>query len=679
MIHKHCSLGFLFCVISLMGFSDGTKKAEPAPELSVPKFEFESTGRKSAREVANQDEGKDILSELEGLLENPAQRDAKSQLGVPDSIVDPLPQVKLDIPIENPKKAEAMKPAAVPTPALAPSRPKAMVKAPEPLVKAPIIKKKTVRFNEFVSVDFVAEGKTQKLILSSTEPLKYRLISKKKQNQLIYVFEKTSLPKKLRRIYDTKEFRSSILSYKMMSAVNKKIPTATLQVQMREFAVPKTVRLDNKLVFEFEDKTKSNPERFLASALPSSSFGDNSFDSERGYTGEPIEKLELKNTDVSEAIKLVMRSSGYNVVLSDDVKGNIGSLSLQNTPWDQALHIILQMKKLGFIRKGNMVRIGTLDSLKHEQEEVQKQENLEPLKTVLIPVSYAKAATLAPRATPFLSSRGKVDIDDRTNTLIIRDAESVISRIQKLLNLLDVQPPMISISAKFLKVDKSFTRILGLGSMSMAGQTTGINFGTAQPPTVGGAGFSAGINGGLINLSAPKFAALNAQLIIAETQNKVKTLSHPNVVVQQGQAATITQGKTINIAQALGMNGAVTTPLSVTANLNLTVTPVVANDGSISLDANISDSDANNQSGTVTSFNRSLTTKIILQNGDTAVLGGVATGEEKNTDSGVPFLKDLPLLGYLFGQKAESVTQSEVLIFITARLLNPESAFKQKI
>lgn len=667
MKQKKQKMILLLCLLSQLVWSDTTAKTQPAPELSVPRFDFDEKTTDSKRQPANQDDAQDLLSELESLLENPAQRDAKTQLGIPSDVIDPIPQMKADIPIENPKKAEVVKPLA----------PRVSTDSKSKrTIKSPIVKKTIYKTNELVAVEFLVEGKTQKIVLESRDPLKFKLVPKKKNSQLVYVFEKTGAPKKLRRSYDTREFKSPISLYQITQTIKKKVPATALSIRMRDFSIPKAIQIDNKLVLEFQDKSKS--ERLLASELPSSSFSEDAFRSGQGYQGEPIEKLELKNTDVSEAIKLVLRSSGYNVVLGDDVKGNIGALSLQNIPWDQALHIILQMKKLGFVRKGNLIRVATLDSLKIEQEELQRQENLEPLQTVLLPISYAKATTLAPRATPFLSPRGKVDVDDRTNTLIIRDGESVINRLKKLFSALDTQPPMISISAKFLEVKKNFTRSLGLGTLNLSGQTSGINFGAPQEASTS-AGFSAGSASGTINLSAPKFAALNAQLAVAESQNKAKTLSNPTIVVQQGQSGNITQGKTINIPQSVGLGSSVNTSLSVTANLNLTVTPVVANDGSISLDTNITDSSADTAGTIVTTSNRALTTQIILQNGDTAVLGGITAGKETSQSGGVPFLKDLPLLGYLFGQRIESTDQTEVLIFITARILNPEATFKQTI
>ena len=684
MNHKWHWLVIVFYLSSSLGFTDSGRKKESAPELVVPQFDFEGAGSGNKREPANQDDAKDLLSELEGLLENPAQRDAKTQLGLPEGLIDPLPQVKADIPIKNPGKVESAKvspqkpnksPERVESAKVLPPKtiPKKTARAP---IQAP--KKSVNKHNDLVSVNFFSEEKAHKIVIQSTSPLKYRMTPKKNAKQIIYVFEKTSAPKKLRREYDTKEFKSAILNYSVNQTVKKKIPVSRLIIQMREFLLPQAIQTGDKLVLEFMDRTQSKAERLVASELPATSFGEDAFDSTSGYRGEPIEKLELKNTEVAEAIKLVVRSSGYNVVLGDDVKGTIGSLSLQNIPWDQALHIILQMKKLGFVRRGNLVRVASLESLKAEQAQLEQREDLEPLKTVLIPVSYAKSAELAPRAQPFLSKRGKLDTDDRTNTVIIRDIESVVSRLQKLFAVLDTQPPAVSISAKFVEVKKGYTQSLGLGVLNLAGQTSGINFGSAQQD-VAGPGFQALPTGGTINLSAPKFAALQARLILGETDRKVRVLANPTITVQQGQQGSIVQGKTTDVPQQASGLGTVSTGLTQTANLSLSVTPIVSNDGSIALQTSLLQEIPQNSLTTLTKDTRSIKTQIILQNGDTAVLGGVFSGQEQDSNSGVPFLRNLPLLGALFSSQQTSIDQNEVLIFITARILNPESAFKQKI
>jgi type IV pilus assembly protein PilQ len=286
--------------------------------------------------------------------------------------------MKADIPIKNPEKAQSVRVESVKVEPVKIVPPKINKKS---VARASIqIPKKSVsKTNELTSVDFFSEEKTHRLVFQAAAPLKYRMIPKKNAKQVIYVFERTSTPKKLRREYDTKEFKSAIVKYSLNQTIKKKIPSTQLIVQMREFLLPRAIQTENKLVLEFEDKGKSKPDRLIASELPATSFGEDAFDAGRGYRGEPIEKLELKNTDVAEAIKLVVRSSGYNIVLGDDVKGNIGSLSLQNIPWDQALHIILQMKKLGFVRKGNLVRVASFECLIAELVQLEQQEDLEPL------------------------------------------------------------------------------------------------------------------------------------------------------------------------------------------------------------------------------------------------------------------------------------------------------------
>ncbi|NBW99092.1 hypothetical protein EBR03_05925 [bacterium] len=408
-------------------------------------------------------------------------------------------------------------------------------------------------------------------------------------------------------------------------------------------------------------------------------MGEDAFGGGKDYKGELIDKIELKNTDVREALRLVLRSSGYNVVVSEEVKGTIGSLSLNNTPWDQAFHLILKMKKLGYVLQGNVVRVSSVETIKTEREETEKQVEIEPLRTVLIPISYAKAQTLSQRATPFLSKRGKVDIDDRSNTIIVRDVDGVITKLQKLFKVLDTQPPSISISAKFVELTKTFARTLGLGQITMSGRTAGIDFGAPCSASGTGDGFLGNTSGGTINLTARRFASLNASLTLGESESKVKVLANPTITVQQGEKGNITQGNQQTLCVPAPAGGV---PICSTqiANLTLDVTPIVANDGSISLDTNLlNEIPVFAPPAQLSKDTRQVKTQIILQNGDTAVLGGIFKGSETNTDSGTPFLRSLPLIGYLFSTKIDQAQKSEILIFITARILNPDSAFKQNI
>jgi type II secretory pathway component HofQ len=237
------------------------------------------------------------------------------------------------------------------------------------------------------------------------------------------------------------------------------VPGATpvqskLIVQLREDKDPRVIDTGRGLTIEFPPPTT----QFAKKASPVSATGDTtSYTDTRGltegegYTGRSIRRLEIKNSDIQDVLRLIAQYSGYNIVVGDDVVGKVGTLSLENIPWDQAFALILQSKKLGYVKEGNVLRVGTLQSLKSEKEEElateQAKIKVEPLRTLLIPISYAKATELAPQAKSFLSDRGTVGIDSRTNTIIVKDVDKVVNRVQKLFAALDTQPPRVSISA----------------------------------------------------------------------------------------------------------------------------------------------------------------------------------------------------------------------------------------
>ncbi|NBX81602.1 AMIN domain-containing protein [bacterium] len=567
-------------------------------------------------------------------------------------------------------------------PVLKKASPRQVIKKASPakrvIAKKPVLPKRPA-LNELVSVDFTKNDKGFQLAIQAKQPLKYRFITNTNENKITYTFEKTRVPKNLKRAYDSKEFGSPVALYSLSQLGKKNNLTTRLVIKMRELMIPQVIASGSGVILQFPEKSKAVAQRSIAMILPDTSLGEDAFGGGKDYKGEPIDKLELKNTDVREALRLVLRSSGYNVVVSEEVKGTIGSLSLNNTPWDQAFHLILKMKKLGYVLQGNVVRVSSVETIKTEREEAEKQVEIEPLRTVLIPISYAKAQTLSQRAAPFLSKRGKVDIDDRSNTIIVRDVDGVITKLQKLFKVLDTQPPSISISAKFVELTKTFARTLGLGQITMSGRTAGIDFGAPSSAGGTGNGFLGNSTGGTINLTASRFASLNASLTLGESESKVKVLANPTITVQQGEKGNITQGNQQTLCVPAPMGGV---PICSTqiANLTLDVTPIVANDGSISLDTNLlNEIPVFAPPAQLSKDTRQVKTQIILQNGDTAVLGGIFKGSETNTDSGTPFLRSLPLIGYLFSTKVDQTQKSEILIFITARILNPDSAFKQNI
>ncbi len=351
-------------------------------------------------------------------------------------------------------------------------------------------------------------------------------------------------------------------------------------------------------------------------------------------------------------------------------------MSLENIPWDQAFALVLQSKKLGYIRQGNVLRVATLTSLKQEKEaelaSEQAKIRVEPLKTVLVPISYAKASELAPQARNFLTDRGTLDIDARTNTIIVKDIEKVVTRVQKLFAALDSQPPRVAISAKIVEIKRTYSKQIGINTLAFGSNTSGLNLGENLVMPAGTAGF------GTTTISAPAFASLNATFQLGETDSKVKILANPQVSVVANRSATVSQSFSFFITNNVIAGGVVQpSQQQVTTNLTLEVTPIVAGDGSIFLTVNAKNEIPQVAGNSFTIDGRNISTQILLENGDTAVMGGVFQSTVSEATTGMPPFSQIPLLGYFFSQHNDSNNQNEIFMFLTAKITNAEESFKR--
>jgi type IV pilus assembly protein PilQ len=531
--------------------------------------------------------------------------------------------------------------------------------------------------NEIVNLEFKMEGDVSRLLVTSRGRLKYQETKNSKTKQLVYVFQNTTLPERLERAYDTSEFVSPVALFTLLQVPKSKTPAAKLIIQLREDKAPSISNNERGMFIDFPAPDESGDNRLaIGDAGQKQSVEETNFSGTGNFSGKPIERLEIKNTDIQDVIRLIGRSSGYNIVIGDDVSGKVGALSLENIPWDQAFALVLQSKKLGYVRQGNVLRVATLAGLKSEKEELAAAESsrikAEPLRTVLIPVSYAKAADLAPRAKPLMTDRGTAEVDERSNSIIVRDVDKSIGKLQKLFAMLDTQPPIVSVSAKIVEMKSSLTRKLGMNLLNLS-STSGVNIGAEFQP-VGDSPFSTNV----INIRAADFAGLEAQIGLAETDGLTKVLATPSVSVNQNQKATMSQTIANFILATTVSNGVVTTAYQeIDSVLSLDVTPIVAGDGSISMSINVRNEVPQGSGSTFNVDKRNVQTQVLLENGDTAVIGGAFKSVNDNQLSGVPGLMKLPLIGMLFSGKTFTETKNEVLIFLTAKILNSEESFKR--
>ncbi len=531
--------------------------------------------------------------------------------------------------------------------------------------------------NEITNLEFKMDGDVSRILISSRTKLNYKEFKNTSMKQVVYVLENTQVPERLERAYDTSEFGSPVALFTLLQIPKSKEPTAKLIVQLREDKAPSIVSSERGLSIDFPAADNLGDSRELLGSNESKMIPEESnFSQGATFYGKPIERLEIKNTDIQDVLRLIGRSSGYNIVIGEDVTGKVGAISLENIPWDQAFAIVLQSKKLGYIRQGNVLRVATLASLKAEKDEIaaveQSKVKAEVLRTVLIPVSYAKAQDLAPKGKSILTERGSLDVDERSNSIIVRDIDRVIGKLQKLYAMLDTQPPIVSVSAKVVEMKSDFSRSFGMNALKLAQNTSGI----------AGEGFDYTPGGTTITIKRPEFARLEAKIGLAELEGETRVLANPSLAVNQNQKAVFNQTlSAFYKVQQQAVAGAIPqqTLQAIDTTLSLEATPIVSGDGSISMNVNIKNEVPQSSAGAaeVAIDKRSIQTQVLLENGDTAVIGGAFSSTASSTQDGVPGLMRLPLIGLLFSERLIKETKNEILIFLTAKILNAEESFKR--
>ncbi len=436
------------------------------------------------------------------------------------------------------------------------------------------------------------------------------------------------------------------------------------------------------------------------------------------YVGRRID-LDLKGADIHNILRLLSDVGGVNIVTSDDVRGEV-TIKMKDVPWDQALDVVLRAKLLGQVREGNLIRVAPLQVLEKElEQEIARQKQITdvlPTETRLIGVSYAEAKLLQDRCKDLLSQRGKISVDDRTNTLIVSDVAKNLALIEELVRNLDTQTSMIIIEARIVEARSTFVRQLGIqwGGTGFAdadhGNPTGLAFpfnvgvgggatdsttplnglvpsprsgtGSASPnfavnlPVAAGTG-----SGGAIGLTLGSVAGafnLNLRLSALENSGQVRIISSPRVSTLDNHEAVIEQGVSIPIA-VVSAQGAQT--VFVDANLSLKVKPHVTNEGTVTMDVDVTRNEPDfvntGARGDPTILKKSVKNKLLVRDGDTAVIGGIYQRNSGLNYAKVPFFADIPVIGVLFRNRRENDDRTEFLVFLTPRIANRARALGQ--
>jgi type IV pilus assembly protein PilQ len=426
------------------------------------------------------------------------------------------------------------------------------------------------------------------------------------------------------------------------------------------------------------------------------------------YTGERI-SLSFQNVEVRALLQIIADVAGTNMVVSDSVQGTL-AMRLQNVPWDQALDIILHTKGLGMRHEGNVMLVAPMEELaqrdKAEAEANKTQIQLAPLHSEIIQVNYAKAADIAALLksgdNSILSDRGRVTVDERTNTLLVLETREKLSDVRSLIQRLDVPVRQVLIESRIViakdNVDSSIGAVLGLSGFNQAkngnlfstsGSAAGVGSMSSSYLSSGGTQVTAPTNDYNINLpatpasgTAGKFATailgknflVDLELSALQSEGTGEVISSPRVITANAKQASIKQGTEIPYQQATS-SGATSVSFK-DAVLELDVTPQITPDQRIIMDLTVHD-DAVGATvptgfgGSIPSIDtREVKTQVLVDNGQTVVLGGVYQRTVNDIVTKIPLLGDIPVLGFLFRNVSHQNDKTELLVFITPKLLN---------
>ena len=576
-------------------------------------------------------------------------------------------------------KAEAPAPAAVETPA--------------PVIEGPKVEK----------VDYKKVGDKGRLTIVSSGKPEYRIREGKDGKTIVLDIKNVTIPEALTRTLDASKLNTTVAS---ISSYQESLSPRSVRVlvKLKDKASYNVQELENSLAIDFV-QAASAPAAEAERQADSKTVLDKGIKiAEPEYNGKRID-LDMMDANVSDVLRLLAEISNLNIVASDDVKGTI-SLRLKNVPWDQAFDIILKSKGLDSIREGNVIRVAPALKVRQEKESAlasrKAEEKLEDMEIEFVAVNYATAADLVAQVKGVLSDRGDVTTDIRTNMLIIKDIRSGIDKAKNVVTKLDTAIPQVLIEARIVEASSSFARDLGIqwgvdfqtsggtrtttmGSTSTPGQTftapsttptftsaTGAQKFAVNLPASGNAG-PLGALGFVLGKAGVNPMVLDLRLSAGESQGQLKTISRPRITTLDNKEASIEQGDSIPY-ETTSAAGTATT--FVDAKLSLKVTPHITPDGSVLMKIEAT----RNSPGTFTSAGgapsitkKESKTEVLVRDGETTVLGGIVETKMNNSEKGIPFLKDIPLLGWFFKNKSVSDSQTELLIFITPKIIKDKS------
>ena len=553
---------------------------------------------------------------------------------------------------------------------------------------------------EIRSIDFRrGEGGVGRLVVRLSDPRTPINLSQQ-GSQIIINFADASLPKKLARRYDTEDFGTPVSGFDALRVNNDTRIVLSAKGEFQQLAY----QSDDQYVVEVQPVVK-------AAATT---------EEKKAYSGEKL-SLNFQDIDTRAVLQLLADASGQNIVVSDTVKGSV-TLRLQSVPWDQALDIVLRTKGLDKRHDGNVIIVAPADELaSREKADLASKKDIQelaPVRSEFLQVNYAKATDLAAllkgtSGSSVLSARGTVAVDERTNTLLLSDTSESLDGVRKLVATLDIPVRQVLIESRLVIVNDDFERDLGVragltgtrgngknGLFETSGTAASTNTGLASALTnlagVGKTPYPVDVPVGTdtaanrYNVNMPvsnpagslAFMLLGSDYIVdlelsaAQAEGRGEVVSSPRVITANQKEATIEQGTEIPYQQSAS-SGATTISFK-KAVLSLKVTPLITPDNRIILDLYVTKDSIGQIVVTSGGVNvpaidtRTLSTRVMVGDGQTVVLGGILETTRRDNEKKVPYIGDIPVLGHLFKNTSKVNNKNELLIFVTPKILREE-------
>ena len=558
------------------------------------------------------------------------------------------------------------------------------------------------------SVNFIQEGETSKLIIDFDSRVIAEKNHLKSDKQIILDVKNVKAERKYLRGIDTSEFSGSAV---FVSPYQKPGSSTDLRfaIQLRDNVRSFVENKGNRLILHIENrfgvfsraKLKKADQNSLVNQtigasgkvfVPKSNRLEDILENltqsgVKRYVGKKI-SLNVNGIPYTDVLKMIGDTSGFNIIIKDEVtKLSPLTISLVNLPWDQVLDTVMDLGDLVALKHGNILTITThekeREAFKEDALKKEKDKILDPLVTKIFPISFADLTEISKILESYSSKeRGTIQFDKRTQNLIVRDTVTTVERMKKIIDTLDTQTPQILIEAKVVEAQERYEFKAGLNSGLNVGynalsEVDASNPGSAQFDLSTATNPSTTLLNATINVA--RLTQLNFALELMESETKGKIITSPKIITENNKEASIINTNERKFPVTSFQDGeAITTIETLSAAISLKVKPKVTNEGSILMEVDIIKSgfETTDVAGELPpTTSRSIKTNVLVENGSTIVIGGLYQTSDETVDAGIPFLKDLPLVGWLFRNAYNpKKTRNELMVFLTPRIINQEEA-----